>query len=105
MNIIITPVGGKVLIKIEKQADQTKSGIKLVKQGPEWNNETLLAEIVSKNEKDNEIEIGQIAVIRGDAGRWIDPELVEDREFTYRIIDKEEIIAIVNQQPASLEAV
>lgn len=95
MQVKITPVSGKLLIKIEKLADQTKSGIKLVKTGAEWQNETLLAEIVAKPEDNHDVEVGQVVVVRGDAGRWIDPELVEDREYTYRIIEKDEVIGIV----------
>lgn len=99
MKVIITPVQGRVFIKVEKLAEQTKSGIKLVKQGAEWQNETLLAEIVNKHDKDADIEVGQVVLIRGDAGRWVDPELVGDRDYTYRIIDKDEIIGIVKQAP------
>lgn len=105
MKVNIKPVSGKLLIKIEKLGEETKSGIKLVKQGPEWQNETLLAEVMAKPDDNKEVEAGQVILIRGDAGRWIDPELVEDRDYTYRIIDKEEIIAVVEQVESPLQVV
>lgn len=105
MKVTITPTAGKVFVKLEHKKDTTASGIKIVNtRKHEWEENTVLAEIVGKHPDDQEIEVGQIAIIRGEAGRWIDPTLVEDDEFTYRIIDKEEIIALVSQ-PTALEEV
>lgn len=102
MKVIITPTAGKVFVKLEHKKDTTASGIKIVNtRKHEWEENTVLAEIVGKHPDDRDYEVGQVAVIRGEAGRWIDPSLVEDDEFTYRIIDKEEIIAIVSQQSMS----
>lgn len=105
MPVIITPVANRVFIKLEKFGDTTKSGLKIVREGQQWQENTVLAEIMAKNEADKEIEVGQVVIIRGDAGRWIDPELVEDNEFVYRIIDKEEIIAVVTQKPVEVGVV
>ena len=98
MKIVITPVLGKVLVKIAKDAGETKSGIKLVRQGEIWHNETALAEIVQIHPKEQEITVGQVVVIAGSAGRWIDPELVNDDEFLYRMIDKDEIIGVAEEE-------
>jgi len=98
MKVVITPVKGKVLIKLEGIKSETKSGIKLVNTKETWQNETLLAEIVGKHADNHDVEIGEVVVVRGDAGRWIDPELMQDDDYIYRIIDEEEIIGVVNQE-------
>jgi co-chaperonin GroES (HSP10) len=98
MKVNITPVKGKLLIKLETLKGETKSGIKLVNSKETWENETILAEIVSKHEDNRDVEVGDVIVICGHAGKWIDPELMQDYDYTYRIIEESEVIAIANQE-------
>jgi co-chaperonin GroES (HSP10) len=98
MKVNIMPVKGKLLVKVNKKSDETKSGLKLVRQGEVWQEETILAEVINKPVENKDVEIGDVVIIRGDAGRWIDPVLVEDNDYIYRIIDEEEIIAKVNKE-------
>jgi co-chaperonin GroES (HSP10) len=102
MDVEFRPINDHLLIRLQKIKDETKSGLKLVQSKEDWQHETIIAEVMAITAEEKDVKVGDIVVIRGDAGRWIDPGLVDDNEFTYRLIDKNEVLSIVVKKAADL---
>jgi co-chaperonin GroES (HSP10) len=94
----VRPVGSKVYVKL-LIANETKSGLLIVKKSQDWQEDTLTAEIVTigKDCSFKELQPGMMIIIPGHAGKWIDPVLTPDETLTYRMIDQDEIIAYMEE--------
>lgn len=88
----IKPIGDRVLIKTLKQEEQTASGIFLAESSSEEKKEQ--GEIVALGGgdlvKDSELAVGQKIIFGG----W--PKEIKDNGEIYKIIQFEEILAIIN---------
>lgn len=90
----VKPVGSKLYVKLSIEKE-SKSGLVLVKKKAEWQEETILAEVVAVGPDFSlqDVAPGKVVLIMGHAGRWLDPELTTDPEVTHRIIEQDEVIA------------
>jgi len=98
LKVVIKPTANKLLVKLASQSDETKSGLKIVKKDEQWQEETVKAEILAKHDGVKDVEVGEVVLIAGHAGKWLDPGLIEeaDKGFIYRIIEADEIIAVLD---------
>lgn len=96
--LLIRPVGSKLYVKI-LQESQTKSGLVVVRKKQEWQEETLVAEVVTLGQECvlEEINEGTQVIIAGHAGKWVDTYLTEDPDKMFRVIDSDEVIAYLEE--------
>lgn len=102
----VMPIGNKILIKLVPETE-SKSGLKLVRNKKEWQEETVVAEVIvlgRESDLDFELKEGTHIIIAGHAGKWIDPGLTPDGNFIYRIIEQDEVIAYLQEVPDAGES-
>jgi len=94
------PSQGHVLIKLFKRADKTKGGLVIVRNDKDADKDTNLAEVVAVPESDKPAKypVGNVVLIRVFAGAWIDPDIMPDQEYVYRVIGDDEILGKFNRE-------
>lgn len=85
------PNEGQVLIKLFKRPDTSKGGIMIVRNDKDADKDTNLAEIVSVP-KECKYAAKDVVLIRVFAGAWVDPDIMPDKEYVYRVISLDEIL-------------
>lgn len=85
------PSDGHILVKLFKRADKTKGGLVIVRQDKDADKDTNLAEVVAVNGK-CKYAVKDVVLIRVFAGAWIDPEIMPDQEYVYRVISDDEVL-------------
>lgn len=85
------PSDGHILIKLFKRAEQSKGGLLIVRNDKDADKDTNLAEVVAVPSK-CKYEVKDVVLIRVFAGAWIDPEIMPDQEYVYRVISDDEVL-------------
>lgn len=85
-----------IIIKIREQKE-LPCGLIAVNTGKVWAKDQLEAEVTHVGPYVEEVKVGDIVLIEGDAGRWIDPGTVdpEDKTTTYRMITEDSILGVI----------
>lgn len=96
------PMGNRIVIKVLTRSEVEVGGIKLAVargvnqfgKGPkEWESDVLRAEIVRVGPDVQSVEEGQVVIIPGASGRWMDFD-IHGTTDTHRICDEDEVLAI-----------
>lgn len=104
MRYEIKPLSGQLLIKVNNDnKEETKSGLVMVRQGEKWSRDNLLAEVVGIADDEKVFKIGDVGIIRGYEGKWLDKEYFNDSEdYLYRVVERDTVMALVkifNDEP------
>lgn len=88
------PSDGHILIKLFKRPEKSKGGIVIVRNDKDADKDTNLAEVVAVpvSDKPAKYPVGDVVLIRVFAGAWIDPEIMPDQEYVYRVVSDDEIL-------------
>lgn len=110
----IKPIKDFILMKLAVEEKTKVAGIELTigraKGAKEWDAQTLTGIAIEVGPDVRDVNVGDECVFRGDAGRWVDRDLVEESEGkTHRIMDESEVLAIVDRElstmPQPVEAI
>lgn len=85
------PSDGHILIKLFKRPTETKSKLVIVRNDKDADKDTNLAEVVAVPSK-CKYAVKEVVLIRVFAGAWIDPEIMPDQEYVYRVISEDEVL-------------
>lgn len=106
------PLGSRVLIKVLTRTEIEIAGITLAvsrgvnkygKAPKETDEQILHCEVLKKGDSALDVEIGDVVIIAGYAGRWIDADIA-DAPQTHRIVDESDILAIDLEQTEKLKS-
>ena len=86
--MIIKPLGKRILIKQTQQEEVTKSGIVL--PGTASKEKPIIGEVLAVGRKIEEVKVGDKVIFEKYAGTE-----VKDGEETYLILEKDNVLAIV----------
>ena len=86
--MIIKPLGKRILIKQTKQEEVTKSGIVL--PGTASKEKPIIGEVLAVGRKIEEVKVGDKVIFEKYSGTE-----VKDGEETYLILEKDNVLAIV----------
>ena len=86
--MIIKPLGKRILIKQTEQEEVTKSGIVL--PGTASKEKPIIGEVLAVGKKIEEVSVGDKVIFEKYAGTE-----VKDGEETYLILEKDNVLAIV----------
>ena len=86
--MIIKPLGERVLIKQTEQEEVTKSGIVL--PGTASKEKPIIGEVLAVGSKIEEVKVGDKVIFEKYSGTE-----VKDEEETYLILEKDNVLAIV----------
>lgn len=103
--MIVKPLNKNILVKLNIE-EETKSGIKIVRKKQEWEEETVVAEVMAIGdnvENKTQLTPGAFVVIAGHAGKWIDPSLFPSEPVTHRMIDEDDVIGIIESSQEDLQ--
>ena len=95
----VIPVANNMLVRCFKENKQeTKSGLVVVKQDELWNRNFLECEILAVGKDVKDYRVGQIVLIKGHDGDWLNPDFFTDtNEYLYRMIEQDLVHAILEQ--------
>lgn len=105
------PLGSRVLVKVLTRSEIEVGGITLAlargvnkygKAPKETDEQILRCEVLKKGDSALDVEIGDVVIIAGYAGRWLDADLVDGPQ-THRIVDEADILAIDLEQTEKLK--
>jgi co-chaperonin GroES (HSP10) len=85
------PSDGHILIKLFKRSEKSRGGILIVRNDKDADKDTNLAEVVAVHDK-SKYAVKDVVLVRVFAGAWIDPEIMPDQEYVYRVISDDEIL-------------
>lgn len=91
---MIRPIGQNILVKLKHR--ESSVGLTIPDKAKRWQEKTLECEVVSIGPYVRSIEVGEVVMIEGHSGKWIDQELTDDPTETYRMIDRSDVIAILD---------
>ena len=94
----IQPTTVNILVKILPRGES--AGLLLPDGDKRWKEATLRAEIVAVGPFVNEVAPGEIIVMEGAAGKWIDKDLTPDPAEIYRMITSNDILLVEEQEVA-----
>lgn len=106
------PLGNRVIVKILEKNQVSIAGITLaVARGrdragnstKEWADQCLWAEIMRTGPDVTAVEVGQVVVISGAAGKWLDKDLHTGSDLTHRVVYDDEILCIDLDKTAELQ--
>lgn len=96
------PLGSRILVKVRTTSEVTVGGITLAvakgvnkfgKAKHEFDEQVLACEVLKTGDAVDDVAAGDIVIIPGYAGKWVDRDLVNAPE-THRIVDIADVIAI-----------
>ena len=92
------PIGARLIVRILERPEFMVAGIKLTtpRVGKhEWSDEILWAEVIKLGDAcGDHISIGDVVIMRGDAGKWVDYEIHAGDTRTHRVVEFDEVLAI-----------
>jgi co-chaperonin GroES (HSP10) len=92
-----TPNEGQLLIKLFKRKEKTAGGIVIVRNDKDADKDTNLAEVVAVPAEFKKYKVQDVVLIRVFAGAWVDPEIMPDQEYVYRVIQDSEVLGKIEQ--------
>lgn len=100
---MIKPTNINILIELLPRPEQ--AGLIIPEMQKRWQENRIEAKIIAKGPYVSSVEVGEVVLIEGSAGKWIDPGLAGDPEKTFRFITKADIIAVIEPETTLQEAV
>ena len=100
---MIKPIGTNILVRLNHRKEV--AGLLIPDKAKRWQESTLEAEVIAVGPHVASVEPGDIVIIEGHAGKWIDPGLAGDPTEIFRMITKPDILLVVDPEPKLEEAV
>ena len=92
----VKPLGRKLFVRL--RSEKERGGLLIPQTGKEWKQPVIEAEVLSVGPEVREVEVGDVALIQGHAGKWMDGSMMtDDPDLTHRIIDEDDVHAIIGQ--------
>jgi co-chaperonin GroES (HSP10) len=87
-----------IIVKLREQKELSCGLIK-VNKSKHWQEEQYEAEVVNVGPNVDEVAVGDLVIISGEAGKWLDPGVVDptDLETTYRLVTESDILCAITQ--------
>lgn len=89
---MINPTNSNVLVKLLHRGEV--AGLMIPDKAKRWQESMIECEVVVAGPYAREVEPGDVIVIEGHAGKWIDKDLAPDPTEIYRMIDQSEILLV-----------
>lgn len=100
------PLGDRLIVRLLGKPKVTVAGMELTiaRVGKkEWEDEVVWAEVVARGQDVKEVEIGEVVIMAGHAGKWVDYDIHAGDERTHRVIDFMDALAVDEERTQELK--
>lgn len=93
---MIHPTNSNIFVKLLHRKPVESGGVELLipDKNKRWQEDVLECEVVRCGPFAREVEPGDVVIIEGSSGKWIDNDLTPDPTEKYRMIDQSEILLV-----------
>lgn len=100
------PLGSRVIVRIITRGKVSVGGVDLQiarkVNHKEWSDECVWAEVIRAGASAVDVSVGDVIIMGGAAGKWLDKDLVKT-EDTMRVIDESEALCIDERMTEDLK--